>query len=169
MYTSSSGDIAFFVTAILAGAVLAFLYDLIRISRRIVPTNASGVCFEDILFLALAAVILFYAAYIKNHGQVRWQGFLGCGIGLGAYWRLIRNRFVNLGTAFVRWLICALLWLFRALMLPIKIVFRAIKKPIEIVAWYTGARLRRIRQAARFGKARAKMRIKAALSLAKKK
>ncbi len=169
MYTSSSGDITFFASAFFAGVIIAFLYDLIRISRRIVPTNLSAVGFEDILFFVVAAVILFFAAYTKNHGIIRWQGFLGCGLGVLGYAAFIRNRFVNLGTTFLKWLIKSALWLFKIVAFPVKIVFRALKKPIDVIAWYTGARLRRARRIAKCGKARLKIRVLSALSLVKKK
>lgn len=169
MYTSPSGDIAFFAAAVLSGAVIAFLYDLIRISRRIVPTNTSVLGIEDIVFFGAAAVILFYAAYVKNHGEIRWQGFLGCGSGISAYAFLIRNRFVNLGTTFVKWLIKSALWLFRVVSFPIKIILRALKKPIDIIAWYTGSGLRRARQIAKCGRAKTRIRVKSALSMRKKR
>ncbi len=169
MYTSPSGDIAFFAAAILSGAIIAFLYDLLRISRRIVPTNAPAIGVEDIVFFVAAAVILFYAAYVKNHGEIRWQGFLGCGLGISAYAFLMRNRFVNLGTTFVKWLIKSTLRLLCVAAFPIKIILRALKKPIDIIAWYTGSRLRRAKRIARCGSAKAKMRLKAALSLRKKR
>ncbi len=169
MYTSASGDIVFFAAALLAGVIISFLYDLIRISRRIVPTGTSGVGIQDILFFAAAAIILFFAAFMKNHGEIRWQGFLGCGIGVSAYGILIRNRFVNLGTTIVKWLIKSALWLLKVVGFPVKIVLRALKKPIDIIAWYTGSRLRRARRAARCGRAKIKMRLKAALSLVKKR
>ncbi len=169
MYTSPSGDIAFFATAVFSGAIIAFLYDLLRISRRIVPTHASAIGIEDIVFFAAAAAILFYAAYTKNHGQIRWQGFLGCASGILGYAFLIRNRFVNLGTTLVKLLIKSALWLLRIIAFPVRLILRALKKPIEIIAWYTGTRLRRARQMARCGKSKAKMRLRAALSLRKKR
>ena len=169
MYTSASGDTMFFVAAFVAGAAIAFLYDLIRISRRIVPTGTSAVGIEDILFFTAAAVILFYAAYVKNHGEIRWQGFLGCAVGTSAYWWVLRNRFVNLGTTIIKWLIKSSLWLLKVVGFPVKIVLRALKKPIDIIAWYTGSHLRRARQIARCGKAKFKMRAKAARSLIKKR
>ncbi len=169
MYTSASGDIIFFAAALLAGVIIAFLYDLLRISRRIVPTGNSAVGLEDVLFFAAAAVILFYTAYLKNHGEIRWQGFLGCVLGASLYGILIRNRFVNLGTTLVKWLIKSALWLLKVVAFPVRLVLRALKKPIEIIAWYTGARLRRAKQVVRCGKAKMKIRIKSALSLAKKR
>ncbi len=169
MYTSAYGDMMFFTAAFISGVAIAFLYDLIRISRRIVPVSTSALGVQDILFFAAAAIILFYTAYAKNQGELRWQGFLGCVFGIFAYALLIRNRFVNLGTTILKWLIKACLRLLKIVLFPLKIILRALKKPIDIIAWYTGSRLRRAKQIAKCKKAKAKMRIKSALSLAKKR
>lgn len=162
MYNSVSGDAVFFLTCIGVGILTAFLYDIIRISRRIVSVNTSVVCGEDILFFAIAAVILFYAAYIKNSGEIRWQGFLGGLLGVGGYAFLIRNRFVNWGTVIVKWLIKTALAFLKAVMLPICIIFRAVKKPISIVAWYTGKGLRQIKRVTKCQSTRIRMRVLAA-------
>lgn len=169
MYNTVRGDAVFFLTCIGVGILTAFLYDIIRISRRIVSVNASVVCGEDILFFAVSAVILFYAAYLKNSGEVRWQGFLGGLLGAGGYALLIRNRFVNLGTVIVKWLIKAVLALFKAVALPIRIVLRVLKKPISIVAWYTGRGLRRVKRVTKCQSTRAKMRLLAARAQLRKK
>ncbi len=169
MYNSTSGDIIFFLAALISGAAIAFLYDLIRISRRIVKFGTSAVGVQDIVFFVAAAIILFYAAYAKNSGEIRWQGFLGCAFGIGAYAFVIRNRFVNLGTTFLKWLIKSLLALLRILAFPVRIILCAVRKPVEIIAWYTGIGLRRAKRITKCGTARVRMRALSALSLLKKK
>ncbi len=169
MYSTVESEMIFFVTCLGAGVVIAFLYDLLRISRRIVSVSDSVVCGEDILFFVLSAIILFYAAFKKNSGEIRLQGFLGGMLGAFAYIALVRNRFVNLGETIIKWLIKTALLLFKTVMLPVRLVFRALKKPVLVVAWYTGRVLRRARRVARCQKTRAKMRILSAASLIKKK
>ncbi len=169
MYTSASGDILFFLAAFLAGVTIAFLYDLIRISRRIVRVGASAVGAQDIVFFVIAAVILFLVAYLKNSGEVRWQGFLGCFLGACCYALLMRNRFVNLGTAFLKWLISSALALMKIAVFPAQILLRAIRKPVEVIAWYTGLGLRRAKRITKCSGARVKMRALSAFSLLKKK
>ncbi len=169
MYNSASGDIIFFLAALVSGAVIAFLYDLIRISRRIHRIDTLAVGIQDIAFFIAAAIILFYAAYTKNSGEVRWQGFLGCFLGIGAYALVVRNRFVNLGTTLLKWLIKSALTLLRIIAFPVKIVLRAVKKPVEIIAWYTGLGLRRAKRITKSSGARVRMRALSALSLLKKK
>lgn len=169
MYGSVQTEAIFCVFSFLAGVICAFLYDLIRISRRIVAVNASAVGVQDILFLAAAAVIIFAAAYLKNGGEVRLWGFF-CGIvGAAAYVALVRNRFVNLGTTALKWLIKSALWLFKTVTFPLRLVFRAIKKPVEIIAWYTGRGLKRAKCVARGTKNHVSVRLRAARLMLRKK
>ena len=72
MYNTVSKEMIFFLTCIAAGFFCAFLYDLLRISRRIVRVNDFVINFEDILFLGAAAAILFYASYLKT--AVKYAG-----------------------------------------------------------------------------------------------
>ena len=169
MYSTVEGETIFFITCLGAGVVIAFLYDLLRISRRIVSVSDSVVGGEDILFFIASAIILFYAAFKKNGGEVRLQGFLGGALGAFAYALLVRNRFLNLGETILKWLIKTAILLFKTVMLPIRLVLRALKKPVLIIAWYTGRALRRARRLARCQKARVKMRILSAVTLSKKK
>lgn len=169
MYSTVQSETAFFLISVLSGAIIAFLYDILRIKRRIVAASDSVVNGEDILFFAFAAAFLFYVAFKKNGGEVRLQGFLGGGLGIFLYAALVRNRFVNLGETILKWLIKTAVLVFKTALFPLLIVFRALKKPVRIVAWYTGRALRRARRVARCQKERAKMRILSALSLSKKK
>ena len=58
MYNTVQSETVFFLTSVLAGVAIAFLYDLVRISRRIVAVSDSLVNGEDILFFVASAIIL---------------------------------------------------------------------------------------------------------------
>ena len=68
MYTTVPMETGFFLATVAAGVITAFLYDLLRISRRIIGPGDSVVGIQDLLFMIAAALILFYAAYRKNSG-----------------------------------------------------------------------------------------------------
>ncbi len=169
MYSTVSGEAVFFLCCIAAGALAGFLYDIIRISRRIVTVGASVVTIEDILFFVVTALILFYVAYLKNSGEVRWQGFIGGALGVALYIFVVRNRIVDAGTAFIRWLMKVFVRVVRICLFPVRIVFKALKKPIAVVAWYTGKGLRRAKRLARQAKLKSRMRVKSAFMALRKK
>ena len=90
-------------------------------------------------------------------------------LGGAAYVFVVRNRFVNLGTTLLKWLINGILWLIKAVTLPLRLLLRAVKKPVEIIAWYTGRGLTRAKRIAASGKNRAVMRLRAARFMLRKK
>lgn len=169
MYSTVSGEAIFFLCSVLAGTMAMLLYDIIRISRRIVKVGTSVVTVEDILFFAVAALMLFYVAYLKNSGEVRWQGFIGGALGAGIYFIVVRNRVVDAGTVLVRWIMKAFVGLVRVCLFPVRIIFKALKKPIAVVAWYTGKGLRRAKRLARQAKLKSRIRVKSAFMVLRKK
>lgn len=169
MYTTVSMEAAFFLTCMLAGIAAAFVYDILRISRRIVKAGTVAVNLEDILFFVAAALMLFYAAFLKNSGEIRWHGFLGGGTGVALYIFVVRNRVVDIGTALVKWTMKAFVTVVRICSFPLRILFKALKKPISVVAWYTGRSVRRAKRVVRQTRARVKVRAKNAVLVLRKK
>ena len=97
MYSTVQSESVFFLASLISGVALSFLYDILRISRRIVAVNDAIINAQDILFFAACAVMFFYVAYLKNGGEVRLSGFLGGFLGIILYAILVRNGFLNLG------------------------------------------------------------------------
>lgn len=144
MYTTVPMEAAFFLASLAAGGIAAFVFDLLRISRRLKTPSNALVNLEDVLFLVFAAAILFSAAYLKNSGEIRWQGFIGFGLGAGSYALVVKNRFLNLGTALTKGLfriIGKILWL---LAFPLRLMARIFAKPVRVIAWHTGRGKRRL-------------------------
>ena len=63
------------------GMALLFVYDLLRIIRRLIPHGGWAVGAEDILFWIGGAVALFAMLYRENSGYIR--GFSMGGVLLG--------------------------------------------------------------------------------------
>ncbi len=160
MYNSVPAEIQFFITCMLAGLVVTFLYDLLRISRRIVNVNDVVINAEDLVFFVVAAVILFYAAYVKNSGEIRWQWFIGGALGVFLYVVIVKNRILNAGVAIYKFLVKIIGVVIKIILFPLKLVLRIFRKPINVVAWYTGQGIKRIKGAARCSRAKAKISLK---------
>lgn len=160
MYNSVPMEAEFFATSLIAGIIAAFIYDLLRISRRVMGPGDGLVNLEDILFLGIAALIMFGAAYIKNSGELRWQGFIGFAGGAGLYAAVVKNRFLNVSTAIIKWLVKVAEKIVKIILLPIRLIFKIFKRPINIVMWYTGQGIRRAKRIARRGGDKLSIRLK---------
>lgn len=160
MYNSVPMEAGFFAVSLFAGAAVAFIYDLLRVSRRILGPGDRVVNLQDILFLAAAAVIMFTAAYIKNSGEVRWHGFIGFGAGAVLYAVVVKNRFLNVSTVIIKWLVKITEKIIKILLFPIRLVFKIFKRPINVVIWYTGRGVRRAKRLVRRSGDRLSFRLK---------
>lgn len=88
------GQEAFFLgISILVGAGLFFLYDILRIFRRIVPHGNIWIGAEDFLYWMICTGVVFVMLYQENDGMVRGFAFLGMILGMGGYYLLL-SRFV---------------------------------------------------------------------------
>lgn len=169
MYTTVSMEAGFFVASVAAGIVMAFLYDLIRISRKVAGLCDAVVNLQDIIFFVAAACILFYVAYLKNSGEIRWQGVIGCGLGIGAYVVVVKNRLLNVSTLVIKWLVGIIEKVIKIVLFPVKLIFKIFKKPISVIAWYTGSGARRVGRFAKRSRDRLGIRLKSAVFCLRKK
>lgn len=76
-----------FLWSILIGVILAFIFDLFRISRRKGTTNVFVVCIQDVLYFFILAFIIIMSAFFINDGELR--GYMVLGYALGAIFYLL--------------------------------------------------------------------------------
>ena len=160
MYNSVPMETGFFLTSMVGGLIAAFLYDLLRISRKVVGPCDAVVNAQDALFMAVAAALVFAAAYLKNSGEVRWQGFIGFGLGGGLYALIVKNRILNLGTFLIGVLVSLGEKVIRILLFPFVLIFKAFKKPVNFVMWYTGCGMKKAKRFAGIGKSKLRIRLR---------
>ncbi len=169
IYSTARGEFIFFLFSLLAGVFIGVLYDIIRISRRVVKVGTPVVLGEDILFFILCAPLVFAVAYITNDGEVRIHGFFAAVIGVVTYFALVKNRFVNIGTALLLWLIKVGLKALQLVLFPLRLILRALKKPVDVVMWYTGVGFAGLKRRGRTLGTRVKLRTKALFTMIRKK
>lgn len=88
------GQEAFFLgISILVGAGLFFLYDALRIFRRIVPHGNVWIGVEDFLYWLICTAVVFIMLYQENDGMVRGFAIGGLVVGMLLYFLLL-SRFV---------------------------------------------------------------------------
>ena len=82
-----------FFTGVLAGVLVWFAYDLLRILRRILPHGTVWIAVEDVIFFFLCAMVGFEYLYPQNLGQVK--GFLVLAFVAGSIgYQLLAGRFL---------------------------------------------------------------------------
>lgn len=92
-----TGDVAFFLAAMLLGAVAALVYDLLRVWRRFRPQTLFAVSLQDFCYWFLFGLAGFRLIYSYNDGTLRAFTFLGIGVGACLYILTLGRFFVNYG------------------------------------------------------------------------
>ena len=121
MQNSVAYELTVFGGAGAAGVVIAFLYDMFRLKRRMVKTKTAMVHFEDILFWVIAAIIFFLSSYVVSNGETRAYYYMGSFIGGVLYFCILSKP--------ILWL---LTWSIRIILWPFEMLINILKPIIEI-------------------------------------
>lgn len=85
----------FLLHALLMGIFITFVYDLLRIFRRVIPHGNFLVSLEDIAFWVYCATEVFLLMYHESNGTLRWFAVLGAMVGMLFYKRCVSPPFVK--------------------------------------------------------------------------
>lgn len=95
MSAAISMQAGFWLYAAALGAVLLFLYDLLRICRRVVPHGAAWIGIEDFFYWLVSGCLIFAMLYRFNNGIIRWFAVFGMLVGMLLYHLTISAVFVK--------------------------------------------------------------------------
>ncbi|WP_242855792.1 spore cortex biosynthesis protein YabQ [Ruminiclostridium josui] len=118
-----------FFYAVLAGGVLAFLYDILRIKRRAIKTNVIILSVEDIIFWLLSAIIVFLTVYNSNDGQMRGFIFIGNILGVILYLSLFSKFVIASSMMVINFIKRIVLFIWRVVTYPFKLIYKIISVP----------------------------------------
>lgn len=85
----------FLFYALLMGIFITFIYDILRIIRRVIAHGALLVSLEDIVFWIYCGVKVFLLMYHESNGTLRWFAILGALVGMILYKKTISPLFVK--------------------------------------------------------------------------
>lgn len=77
------------------GIFITFIYDILRIWRRVCVHNNLFISLEDILFWIFCAISVFYMMHTQSNGTLRWFAILGALTGMFLYKKTISHFFVK--------------------------------------------------------------------------
>lgn len=86
-----------FAYSLASGILIAFLYDLFRIKRRVLGSSNLTLIFEDFLYWLLAGIVLFVSTIYGCHGVLRGYIFIAIFFGVTLYIMLFSKRIMKVG------------------------------------------------------------------------
>ena len=88
-------ELTFFTHSVLMGLVITFVYDWIRVLRKLFRHGTALMSAEDLLFWLTCGIGVFYMLYRENDGTLRWFAVLGATVGMFFYKIIVRDAFVH--------------------------------------------------------------------------
>lgn len=85
----------FLLYSLFTGIFITFVYDLLRIFRRVVPHRLFFVSLEDLAFWIYCAAEVFLLMYRVSNGTLRWFAVMGALTGMFLYIKLVSPLFVK--------------------------------------------------------------------------
>lgn len=93
---SISQEACFLGVSVLVGMGLFFLYDILRIIRRLVPHGNIWIGAEDFVYWMICTGTVFVMLYQENDGMVRGFALGGLLVGMGIYYLLLSRLVIRM-------------------------------------------------------------------------
>jgi spore cortex biosynthesis protein YabQ len=108
-----------FLTSVLCGVGIGVVFGIFRMHRKKYKVNAFFLNFQDILFWLFFTFVVCYFTFYVNDGIFRAYEFLGFGLGMLIYLKILSRLVEKLLTAI--WKVFAFLaeWILRISLFPI--------------------------------------------------
>lgn len=124
-------ETVFFLHTIGAGAFLMFLYDVLRIIRRLMKHENCWVALEDIVYWFVCGVLMFLLIFQENDGIIRGfaiGGFIG---GMILYHETVSSYFVQGVSFLLNKIIQFSLTIFKIILSPFRKMTKKLYKFLE--------------------------------------
>jgi len=121
------------------GLIVAFIYDLIRIKRRIFKTKKTTLSIEDIVYWIFAAIVMFISIYGGNNGQIRLFGITGFFAGILAYFLFISRLIANIIEKILRKVLAVFKKVYKVIRRPLAFIFRFVSSRTAKLASKAGS------------------------------
>lgn len=123
MESPAAQENLFLFYSVIMGIYITFLYDLLRIGRRVITHNGFWVSVEDLAFWIYCAMKVFYLMHAESDGTLRWFAILGALLGMFLYKKTI-------SPFFVKWVSFGLQSILNFIARPFRFVAKQIKKNV---------------------------------------
>lgn len=120
-------ELTFFTHSVLMGLVITFVYDWIRVLRRLKKHGVVLMSVEDFLFWLACGIGVFYMLYRENDGTLRWFAVLGAMIGMFFYKMIVRDAFINVMSTIIHKIMWFIFRVIQIVLKPLKCLYLAEK------------------------------------------
>lgn len=126
-------EVTFFLHSVLMGLVITFVYDWIRVFRKLVKHGNFLMSMEDLFFWLACGIAVFYMLYRENNGVLRWFAVVGASLGMFLYKAVIRDRFVYIMSTCIYKIVWFIFRIIQIVLKPLKWLFSRAKKIVQFV------------------------------------
>lgn len=117
-----------FLIFVINGILIAFIFDIFRITRKSFKTPDWVTYVEDILFWLITCIILAYSIYKYNNGEIRLFMFIATLIGSIIYILTISKYIIKMSVRIINILKKIFNTFVYYISFPVKILYKTIKK-----------------------------------------
>lgn len=128
-------EIYFLMHSIVLGVFITFMYDWIRIFRRIVAHNLFFISIEDMFFWIACSIKIFLMLYQENNGMLRWFAIIGAALGMMLYRILFGRLFVKYVTLVLQKILHLLAIVISFFMRPLCWLWRRVRRMFKNIVF----------------------------------
>ncbi|MBU9747025.1 spore cortex biosynthesis protein YabQ [Lachnospiraceae bacterium ASD3451] len=132
----------FFLNCVLSGVFIVFIYDVLRIFRRVVKHGVIFTAFEDLCFWVMSGLLIFKMLYTENDGIIRGFSIAAIVLGMLLYNISISPFFVKYISAALNFIVRTILKIIGFLLRPLCWMGRTAARPVK----HVGNRLKKLRK-----------------------
>lgn len=147
MPISVSNQAYIFLWAVLGGAIIAFLYDVLRIKRKAIKTISIFIYIEDLLYWIAVALVMFSVVYYSNDGEIRGYVFIGTLLGVILYMLMLSKLVINSSMFVIRTIYRIVKFIWNIVSYPFKVLLRILSVPLGFLARFAGKLFKKARRA----------------------
>lgn len=100
MYTFSQGQV--FIIFLIIGLIIGIIFDFSRASRKVFKTSDFLTYIEDIIFMAIAGILVVNNLILINNGEIRFFIILAILFGTTLYFITISRIFLKIFQFFMK-------------------------------------------------------------------
>jgi len=124
-------EIYFFGSCVLTGIAVIFMYDVLRIFRRIIIHGVVAVGVEDFFYWVACSFFVFHMIYIRNDGILRGFAILAIVLGMLVYNLTISNLLVKYISMILNKMIKIINKIINVILSPVKWIAKLASKVLK--------------------------------------